>query len=53
MPSHMDLCVNRECPMLPLPLFAKDIHMHEACVFRVCMCVHGGGGGVLIMRFIS
>lgn len=42
MPSHVDVCVNRECPTLPLPLFAKDIHMHEALCVCVCVCVHGG-----------
>ena len=36
------VCVNGECPTPPLPLFAKDIHMHEACA-RVCVCVCVGG----------
>lgn len=42
LPSHKDVCVNGECPTLPLPLFAKDIHMHEVGV-RACVCVCMGG----------
>lgn len=41
-PSHMDVCVNGECPALPPPLFAKDIHMYEVGV-RACVCVCMGG----------
>lgn len=37
----MDVGVNGECPTLPLPLFAKDIHMHEAGV-HVYVCACGG-----------
>ena len=55
MPSHVDVCVcvcvNGECPTPPLPLFAKDIHMHEACA-RVCVYVCAWGG-LLITRFLS
>lgn len=46
------VCVNRECPTPPLPLFAKNINMHEAFLLsiRVYVCAWGG---LLITRFLS